>query len=286
MNVNSLKRNEADFPKLLENIPSPPKELFWTGSHPKEWLDKPKVAIVGSRKITAYGRYVTEKFASELSRAGIVIISGLAFGVDILAHKASLDAGGITVAVLPSSVDKIYPASHENIAQRITQKGTLITEYRSGERIYASNFIARNRLISGFCDALLITEAALKSGSLHTARFALEQGKTVLTVPGNINNPMSEGCNNLIKSGAIPVTTVDDIFFNLGYTQHTTSKTNNFTGSSQEKIIFDLINQGICSQDDIAMAAKVDGSILASALTTLEISGYIRPAGGGNWVAA
>jgi DNA processing protein len=206
MKVNTLTLNAPDFPDILKHISPVPKNLFWSGQSIGSWIERPKVAIVGSRRISPYGRAVTEKLAGELARAGVVIISGLAYGVDITAHNAALAARGITVAVLPSSLEEIYPPAHRNIARQISEKGTLISEYPVGAISFRSNFIARNRLVSGLADVLIITEAALKSGSLHTARFALEQGKTVMAVPGNITSPTSEGCNNLIKSGAAPIT--------------------------------------------------------------------------------
>ncbi len=286
MNVNTLKLSSPGFPQILANIPSPPLEIYWTGQPIEAWLQKPRVAIVGSRKISAYGKVVTERLAGELARAGVVIISGLAYGVDITSHRAALAAGGTAVAVLPSSLEQIYPSSHLNIARQITEQGTLITEYPQGSEItFKSNFIARNRLVSGLADVLVITEAALKSGSLHTARFALDQGKTVMAVPGNITSLTSEGCNNLIKSGAIPVTSAEDIFFALKL-KPAEARAKNFGGTEQEQLIYQLIQNGVGGQEELAMAAQMDSPTLASNLTMLEISGYIRPAGGGSWIVA
>ncbi len=286
MNVNLLKLGDPDFPKILTQISGPPGQIYYAGNHPKNWLDMPRVAVVGSRKLTAYGKEVTSRFAAQLAESGVVIVSGLAYGIDITAHQAALSAGGITVAILPSSLDNVYPAAHANIARQIIMRGTLITEYRSGTPTYPANFIARNRLVSGLADILLITEAALKSGSLHTARFALDQGKTVMVVPGNITSPLSEGCNNLIKSGAIPVTSVDDIFFALGLKQASAKQNKPFSGSQKERRVYELIRDGVANQEELALAAKIDSQSLSSALTALEISGYVRPSGGGNWQAA
>ncbi len=285
MNVNNLKQNDADYPQILTTINSPPKVLFWAGNSPKNWLDKPRVAIVGSRKITPYGRLVTSRLAGGLARAGVVIISGLAYGVDIAAHQAALAANGITVAVLPSSIGQIYPTAHSHIARQITLHGCLLTEYESDVISFKSNFIARNRIVSGLADILLITEAAVNSGSLHTARFALEQGKTVMAVPGNITSPISEGTNNLIKSGAIPVTSADDVFFALGLSS-SLDKTINFRGTASEQTVLSYIKGGVTAQEDLALVSRLDSRQLASALTMLEIEGLIRPAGGGNWILA
>jgi len=286
MKVNSLKHDDPDFPDLLRRIPSPPQELFWTGTHPSEFLDKPRVAIVGSRKVTGYGKQVTQQMAGELARAGIVIISGLALGVDAIAHQAVIDAGGLTIAVLPTSLDQIYPPSHLNLARQIVDTGgCLLSEYRAGSAVYKTNFTARNRIVSGLSNVLLITEAAKNSGTMHTAGFALEQGRTVMAVPGNINSPGSEGCNNLIKTGAVPVTDTSDVFFALGLDPSAPKQTKIFRGADNEQKIFDLIRRGIFDQEELAQAARLDGPALSAALTMLEINGYIR-AEGGNWTLA
>ena len=283
MNVNILKRNGAGFPDILTQIAYPPEQLYWTGVDPSQWLAKPKLAVVGSRKATPYGRSVTTKLVKELVEAGAVIISGLAYGIDICAHQTALAANGVTVAVLPTGLDQIYPAAHQHIARAIAHNGTLVTEYGPQTIGFRSNFIARNRLVSGLADVLLITEAAVNSGSLHTAGFALAQGKTVMAVPGNINSPISEGCNNLIKSGALPVTSVEDVLFALKINPKT-AKTRSFKGSEQEQLVFELIAEGLGDQDKLASATQLDGPGLASTLTMLEIAGHIRPIGGGNWV--
>lgn len=284
--VNMLTLSDRDYPLHLRQVTPIPNTIYWSGLEPALWLNRPKVSIVGSRKMTYYGKSVTEKLAFDLALKGVVIISGLAYGIDITSHQAALSARGTTVAVLPSGLDSIYPASHHHIARKITEKGTLITEYPAGTPSYPTNFIARNRIISGLCDVLVITEAALKSGSLHTARFALEQGKTVMAVPGNINSPASEGCNNLIKSGAIPITSVDDIFFALKIKPEKLKENIVIRGTDEEKVIYELIRGGVTAQEELALAAKIDGPALSSALTMLEISGQIRPVGAGNWAVS
>jgi DNA processing protein len=285
--VNSLKLNDPSYPEVLKHISTPPKELFWTGVDPQEWLNMPSVAIVGSRKISPYGKEVTNRLATELAQAGLAIISGLAFGVDACAHEATVKTGGTAVAVLPTPLDNIQPASNQYLARKILDTaGTLITEYSDSSFVSKVNFIARNRIVSGLCDALLITEAAINSGSLHTARFALEQGKTVLAVPGNITSPTSEGCNNLIRSGAIPVTCVDDIFFAMNLSLAKQKESRVFRGSVEEEKIFGLIKEGVKVQEDLALATNMDGAAIGSVLTMLEINGHIRSMGAGNWIAA
>lgn len=286
MKVNKLKQHDPNFPKILLQIPSPPKELYWAGAEPSSWLNRPRVAIVGSRKVTPYGRDITDRLAGELARAGAIIVSGLAYGADSIAHQAAIKAGSPTVAVLPTELSRIYPAAHTNLARQIVeQSGTLVSEYGPGSVPNRGNFIARNRLISGLAEVLLITEAAVNSGTLHTAAFALEQGRTVMAVPGNITSLSSEGCNNLIKSGALPVTDAGDVLFALNI-KAAPARQQTFRGTDEEKAVMKLIVQGVHAQEELALKAKMDGAGIGRVLTTLEINGHIKPLGGGNWTAA
>jgi DNA processing protein len=286
LKVNTLKLSDSSYPEVLKHISGSPKQLFWAGSDPTEWLMRPKVAIVGSRKISPYGRQVTATLAAGIAKAGVVVISGLAFGVDAVAHEAATEAGGTAIAVLPTPVQDIHPVSNQNLAKKIIDTGgALISEYPYGAQIHKNNFIERNRIVSGLADVLLITEAAVNSGSLHTARFALEQGKTVMAVPGNITSPTSEGCNNLIKSGAIPATSVQDIFFALNINPENAKRNRVFSGNVVEQKVLELIRQGLYAQEELALASKLDSQSVNSALTMLEINGYIRSLGAGNWVA-
>jgi DNA processing protein len=153
-------------------------------------MDKPRIAIIGSRSISSYGRRVTNELAGELAESGIVIISGLALGVDAEAHQSALNVDGLCIAVLPCSLQKIVPRSNLMLAKKIVSKGgSLVTEYGAKERTFKQNFVARNRIMAGLADAILITEATLKSGTMHTARFALEQGIDVMAVPGSVIQP-------------------------------------------------------------------------------------------------
>jgi DNA processing protein len=272
---------KSQLPTRLAAVASPPKQLFVEGEL-IELLDKPCVAIVGSRKVSPYGREVTKRLARELAEQGIVIVSGLAFGVDAIAHEAALEAGGQAIAVLPSPLDNIYPASHHGLARRILgQGGALVTEYPSGTGSFKGNFVARNRIIAGLADAVLITEAALKSGSLHTARFALNAGRDVLAVPGNITSATSEGTNNLIKSGAMPVTEVSDILFALGIEPSTTTKPNGATTAEQD--IINLIAAGTTDGTLIQAASGLTAEEFNQTLTMLELNGKIRSLGSNHW---
>jgi DNA processing protein len=220
---------------------------------------------------------------NDLARAGVVIISGLAIGVDVVAHRAALEAGGLTIAVLPCGLDRIYPAAHRNVATQIlAQGGALVTEYPEGTITYPVNFIARNRIASGLSQAVLITEAAEKSGTLHTARFALEQGKDVLAVPGNITSPTSSGTNNLLKIGATPVTSSADVFHILGIKpnqQATIPK----GGTPQEQTILDLISDGITDGTQLQEQSSLSTPTFNQALTMLEITGKVRSLGANQW---
>lgn len=283
MNVKKLTLTSTEFPEPLRHIPSPPKQLYVLGDI-QTLLQSPRVAVVGSRKVSPYGRAVTESLTGELAGKGIVIISGLALGVDAVAHRAALDGGGKTLAVLPTSLDNIYPSSHRDLAKKIlTGGGALVSEYDSGMPGLKKNFIERNRLVSGLSDAVLITEAAQKSGTLHTANFALEQGRTVMAVPGNITSAGSEGTNNLIKSGALPVTEASDIFEALHLTPKDLQRQLPLGSNAAEQAILDYMQTGISDATALMKAAGMTPAEFGRTLTMLEITGRITPLGAGQW---
>lgn len=284
MQINKLTLNTADYPVLLQNIPSPPKVLYHVGAPLKELLKRPRVAIVGTRKISAYGTQITDKLARELATQGVVIVSGLAMGVDATAHRAALDVGGLAIAVLPSPLDYILPTVNRRLAHEIIHKGgALVSEYAAGEIAYKQNFIARNRLVSGLADIVLITEAAEKSGSIHTANFALKQGKDVLVVPGNITSSGSVGANNLIKSGAKIVTSYLDVMYSLGFEKHLTPSQSVKGRNANEQTVLDLMLQGIREGDELLSKSELATSDFNQVLTMLEIGGKIRALGANKW---
>lgn len=200
---------DRDYPRNLKLISDAPPVLYYKGSLLKG--DDIAVGVVGSRMATTYGRQVAEKFVFDLVRAGITIVSGLARGIDTVAHKAALDAGGRTIAVLGNGVDLVYPPENRSLSARIVQNGALVSEFPLGFPSYASNFPARNRVVSGFSLGVLVVEAAVDSGSLITAGAAAEQAREVFAVPGPVTSKMSEGANNLIKEGVHPATSATDI---------------------------------------------------------------------------
>ena len=284
MEISKIRLSTPDVPIKLRNIPQPPKGLFVVGKNVNELLKRPCVTIVGSRKVSAYGKTVTTDLAGELAKAGVVIISGLAIGVDSIAHKAALDVGGLTIAVLPSGINRIYPASHKGLAMQILQQGgALISEYPNDEMPHKYHFIERNRIASGLGDALLVTEAAEKSGTLHTANFALEQGKPVLAVPGNITSPTSVGTNNLIKMGALPATSAQDVLTAMGLEFKDQSREAPRSTNPNEQILLDLLFSGITDGTELVENSRLEVSLFNQTLTMLEIRGLIRPLGNNKW---
>lgn len=284
MIVKKLTKKHSAYPSRLRDIPAPPAELYYLGTEPSKWLERPKIAIVGSRGVTPYGRQVTERLSGELAERGIVIVSGLALGVDGIAHQACLEAGGTTVAVLANGLDHIYPASHTQLAQRILQQGgTIMSEYAEGTPGFKQNFVARNRIVAGLADALLVTEAGEKSGTLHTARFALEQGRDVLAVPGNITSPQSVGTNNLIKTGAVPVTSIDDILYVLGADHLPAEPTRRRGDTAEEQVLLDLLYSGISDGHELLVQSTLEPVQFNQVLTMLELSGKVRALGNNHW---
>jgi len=210
MKINSITPDKSKYLKVLAHIAKPPKSLNYVGTLPDTRITS--VAIVGTRKPTRYGQEVTERLAYDLAQHGIIIVSGLALGVDAIAHKAALDAPSTTIAVLGTPLPTISPATNRQLGERIIENGgAIISEYEQGARVFASNFLERNRLVAGLSDALIITEATSRSGTLNTAARALEQGKEIFVVPGNITSPLSAGCNALLKQGARVVTEYQDV---------------------------------------------------------------------------
>ncbi|CAN5613751.1 hypothetical protein BH23PAT1_BH23PAT1_1560 [soil metagenome] len=283
MKINKISLKALAYPEILRNIPSPPKELYVQGPL-EDLLCQPRLAVVGSRKVTAYGRGVTHKLSSASAQAGVVIISGLALGVDSIAHEAALESGGKTIAVLPCGLDKPYPAQHRQLAGKILNMGgAIVSEYPEGTPPLVQHFIARNRLVSGLSDGVLITEAAARSGTLHTANFALNQGRTVMAVPGNITSPYSMGTNNLIKSGALPVTCPEDIFSALNLIVKPVAERELLGSNREETLLLSLLTEGTTEAAELLTQSGLEAGAFNQTLTMLEINGHIRPLGAGHW---
>ncbi len=283
MVIIKLTRHNKAYPSPLGHLFDPPKQLFWKGVAWQEFCDRPRLAIVGSRKCSTYGRGCIERFISELTAYNITVVSGLALGADSIAHRSALANNLPTIAVLPSPLEQIYPASHKQLTNSIVEKGgALVTEYEDGTSVMKHNFIARNRIIAALSDAVLIPEAALASGSLHTARFALDLGRQVLVVPGNITSSLSGGTNNLLKVGATPVTSTQDIIDALGL-ELINTQTELIAQSEQELTLLKLIKQGVSDGALLQQKCNLEPSDYLQTLTMLEIQGRIRPLGSDHW---
>lgn len=282
MKINKFTPDDNNYFQILGNIAIKPKALYYIGALPEQRL--PSVAIVGTRKPTAYGTEVTTRLASDLARRGIVIISGLAIGVDGLAHKAALEVGGRTLAILGNGLPEIYPARHQALADAIVAGGgAVLTEYPDHMPALPHQFLERNRIVSGLSDAIVITEAALKSGTMSTAAHALEQGKDVFVVPGNITSPMSAGCNALLKQGAIPVTDARDILERIAPDVLQPQTSLALGSTPTETTLIQLLQSGVRDGDDLLAKSKLKAPEYTQALTMLEINGVIRSLGGNQW---
>lgn len=290
--INQISPLEADFTEVLNTIALTPKMLYFRGKMPENVSkNRPKtVAIVGSRHNTRYGEEVAYKLAYELGGRGVIVVSGLAYGIDSIGHKGCLDAGGTTVAVLGTPIDEIYPREHINLAKEIVEKsGVIISEYAPGAKVYPRvSFLERNRIISGLSDIVVVVEAAEKSGSLNTATHALEQGKEVFAVPGNITSPYSQGCNKLIQQGALPYTEPDDVLKLLFpedfVKKHQKARKNGLIGDNDvETAILKSLSEGLRSGEDIMSAAKLPPEVFNQTITLLEIKGRVFSLGMNNW---
>lgn len=285
MNIKKLTLNSASYPEMLRNIPSPPKQLYVAGESLAKLLQQPRVAVVGSRRVSVYGEMVTRQLSRELAEQGIVIISGLALGVDALAHTAALSVDGQCIAILPCPLDDIVPRTNLKLAKKILDKGgVLVSEYGSGQGTYRQNFIARNRIVSGLSNIVLITEASSKSGSLHTANFAIKQGRDVLAVPGNIYHDGSKGTNNLVKScHAGAVTSYKDVLHLLEFKGHKPATQRVRGRNAHEQTVLDLMLRGVTQGHELLAKSQLTASEFSQVLTMLEIASKIRPLGANNW---
>ena len=275
-----INEKEKGYPKILKEIPDYPKMLFCRGN--TDLLSKKHlVSIVGSRKATEYGLRQTRKIAYDLSGSGVVIVSGLALGIDSEAHKGALDAGGKTVAVLGSAIDNFYPAANEALAERMLKTGNLIiSEYPEGSPTYRSNFPLRNRIIAGMSKATIVCEAARRSGALITAFLALDYNREVYALPGNIDRYNSKGTNYLIKKGAGCITSSDDILEGLGLLK---KKQEEIKLDENETKVAEIIQKGYVNFDEIIEKSGIDASRLNIILATMELKGVLSRLSSGEY---
>ncbi|MFW5971987.1 MAG: DNA-processing protein DprA [Bacillota bacterium] len=289
--INYITLNDEKYPENLKNIYDPPPVLFYKGVLN---FDYPAVSIIGSRRSTTYGRKTAERLAYELSERGITIISGMARGIDTQAHLGALKAKGRTFAVLGSGLDVIYPPENKELFQEIQENGLVLSEYPPGVDPLPGNFPQRNRIISGLSRGILVIEAARRSGSLITANLALEQGRELFALPGNINRPQSQGTNKLIRDGAVMVTSVDDIVEELYlYKNSETNKTANKTGNDkklkthypelsvkEQKIINLFQNETELTIEQIIDLSNEKAGKINTILLKLELKGIISRSAG------
>ncbi|KKQ98615.1 MAG: hypothetical protein UT24_C0009G0117 [Candidatus Woesebacteria bacterium GW2011_GWB1_39_12] len=280
--IDVITINDDSYPENLRDLDDAPLVLYIRGKLSKN--DTNSVAIVGSRKMTSYGREVTQKLSSELASLGITIVSGLAFGVDLEAHKSVLSVGGRCVAVLASGVDELTPRSNEWLGLEIIKTGgAIVSEFPPGTEAQRYFFPFRNRIISGLSKAVIVVEGMIKSGTIHTAKHAAEQGRTVFAVPGQITSPMSAASHYLIKNGAKMVTSVNDILEELDLQLKVDRDAVNKvmpTDADEKKIIEILTNEPL-HLDECARISGLKVSEISGKLTVMELKGIVKNIGNG-----
>jgi DNA processing protein len=285
-NVKVISFNDAEYPELLKEIPSAPYLLYMKGIF--NFNENPSVAIVGSRKLTNYGKQVAYSLSRDLTSAGITVVSGMALGIDTIAHRGALEVGGKTVAVLGSSLDdmNIGPRSNYNLSRQIIDNGALISDYPISTSASVGTFPSRNRIMAGLTLGTIVIEAAEKSGTLITANLALEFNREVFAVPGSIFSPASTGANNLIRSGAKIVTGVNDILEELNLEKKALEKNTKkiIPDSIEEETIIKILSEEPTHIDRIIKLTKLETSVTSSTLVILEMKGLIKDMGGQNYI--
>ena len=283
--IHILTWEDDAYPARLKEIEQPPPVLYVRGEFLPE--DSFAVALVGTRRVTAYGRQITEELASHLAANGVTVISGLARGVDAVAHSAALKAGGRTVAVLGSGVDRIYPPEHRALAEQMLARGGLLSDYAPGTAPDSANFPPRNRIISGMSLAVVVVEAGETSGALITAEFAAEQGREVFAVPGSILAPQSKGTNRLIQQGALPLLTPQDVLQALNLTRIGEQKAARriLPGDALEAQLLNAIGLEPVHIDEIRNQTGLPVEKVSAALVMMELKGLVRQVGGMQYVA-
>lgn len=283
--VQLLTWDSPQYPRYLLELPQPPPVLYVRGELLE--TDRWAVGIVGTRRLTRYGRQVTHNLVSGLVANGVTIVSGLARGIDAVAHKTAVELGGRTIAVLGSGLDHIYPPEHRSLADKITAGyGAIVTEYALGVQPEAKNFPPRNRVISGLSLGVVVVEAGERSGALITTKFALEQDREVFAVPGNINSPASKGCNRLLQQGAKLVSSVDDILeeLNLVLAHEQTAVQLALPESAEEAALINYLTRQPVHIDELSRASGLPPALVGSTLTLMELKGLVQQVGGMNYV--
>ncbi len=288
LNTNIVSFYENSYPQLLQKIYDPPVLLYVRGNSLRQ--DEDCVAIVGTRTMTEYGKEIAAAISKELTGLGITIVSGLARGVDTTAHRTCVESGGRTIAVFGTGVDRIYPAENKALADKIFERGAIVSEFPFGTKPDAPNFPRRNRVISGLCHATIIIEAGTKSGAILTALNAVDQNREVFAVPGRLTDKQSIGCNRLIRNGAIPFSSVDRLL------EHIQSRMNHPLKPVQQSLVLDLthdeiailehLNSDPLHIDDLSAKVGVGVSQLLTSLLQLELKGAVVQLSGKHFVRA
>lgn len=283
-NIRVCALPDAEYPSRLREIQSPPMVLYVRGRLTPE--DEWAVGIVGTRRATSYGRDVASQLAGELARNRVTVISGLARGIDAVAHRAALDAGGRSIAVLGSGVDQVYPWENRGLADRMLENGAIVSEYAPGTKPDARNFPPRNRIITGLSLGLIVVEADLKSGAMISAGFAAQQGRDVMAVPGNITSKSSEGVNYLLKQGATLVTCAEDVLeeLNLQQVAEKQEARQVMPDDPTEALLLGSLSSEPVHIDELARAADLPVSLVSGTLTLMELKGMARSVGAMQYV--
>jgi DNA processing protein len=273
------------YPQRLKEIEQPPPVLYLRGELSPE--DSWAVALVGTRRVTPYGRQVTEEISTYLAANGVTVVSGLARGVDAIAHNAALKAGGRTLAVLGSGVDRIYPPENRSMAEQIIEHGAVMSDYVPGTPPESSNFPPRNRIISGLSMAVIVIEAGETSGALITAEFAADQGREVFAVPGNILAPQSKGTNKLIQRGALPLLSVNDIMqaLNLSRVGEHKAARKALPADAVEAKLLETVGEEPMHVDEIRNQTGLPVEKVSATLVMMELKGMVRQVGNMHYVA-
>ncbi len=283
-NIGVVELGDWDYPELLKYISDPPKKLYYIGD--LSIASKPAVAVVGARKATAYGKWAAYGFGKKLSEYGIVVVSGMAYGIDSYAHKGAVENQGKTIAVLGCGVDICYPDTNLTLRENIIKEGLLLSEYEPGTPPMPFRFPMRNRIISGLSIGTIIVEAGLASGSLITAECAAEQGRNIYALPGNINSMYSFGTNKLIKDGATPLIVFDDIIDELGISRQIPPEALKIELGKDEREVYDYILQsGETTTDSICRSTGRPPSNVNAMVTILEMKGLLQTALGKIFIA-
>lgn len=284
--IRMITFDDPDYPRLLKEITNPPYIIYMKGDID---LNAPMISIVGSRKYTPYGAQVASTFARDLAAAGLIVVSGMALGIDAIAHRGALDGGGQTLAVLGDSLDdkSIYPRDNFNLSREIVERGALLSDFPIETPAgIPGNFPSRNRIIAGLSLGTLVVEAGEKSGTLITSSLALEFNRDVFAVPGSIFSPQSLGTNELIKKGAKVVTGVKDILEELDLAENgtTTSAIAKIPETKEEEIILQLLSTDPRHIDNLAKLSRLDTSAVGATLSMMEIKGWTKNIGGQNYI--